>query len=71
MKRLSSGEREFTTIEAAKVLGVCIRTVRRHILRGELRGRMVGRYWRIPESALVEWKESEPNDALSDREKAG
>jgi excisionase family DNA binding protein len=56
MKRLSSGERDYSTVEAAKRLGVCVRTVRRHLLRGELRGQIVGQYWRIPESALKDFQ---------------
>jgi excisionase family DNA binding protein len=45
--------------EAARILGVCVRTVRREIDRGKLLGIRVGRNLRIKVSELRRYMESE------------
>ena len=38
--------------EFAKALGVCELTVRRKLDIGEIKGRKIGKYWRIPKEEL-------------------
>ena len=38
--------------EFAKALGVCELTVRRKLDSGEIKGRKIGKYWRIPKEEL-------------------
>lgn len=44
---------------AAKILGVCVRTVRREIDRNKLRAFRTGRLWKIRMSELRRYMESE------------
>jgi excisionase family DNA binding protein len=44
---------------AAKILGVCVRTVRREIDRGKLRAFRAGRLWKIQMSELRRYMEGE------------
>ena len=46
-------ERLLTVPEAAKSLGLCIDSVRRHLRSGKLEGVRVGGSWRVPESKLM------------------
>lgn len=39
--------------ETAKLLGVCLDTVRRHLRAGQIPGRRAGRDWRVPERAVL------------------
>ncbi len=48
-----AGERLLTVPEAAKSLGMCIDSVRRHLRSGKLEGVRVGGAWRVPESKLM------------------
>ena len=41
-----------TPAEAAAILAVSVKTVRRLLRRGELSGRKIGQSWRIPRRAL-------------------
>ena len=43
------------TEAAAELLGVEVVTVREWLRRGEIPGRRVGKLWRIPEEALMDW----------------
>lgn len=42
----------YSVKEFAKALGVCQLTVRRKIDSGEIKGRKIGKYWRIPKEEL-------------------
>ena len=44
---------------AAKILGVCVRTVRREIDRNKLRAFRAGRLWKVQMSELRRYMESE------------
>jgi len=56
-----SGESECVSLSrAAKILGVCVRTVRREIERGRLAAFRVGRSLRIRMSELRRYMESQP-----------
>lgn len=48
-------ERYYTTAQLAELLSVHPETIRRAAARGELRFVRVGRDYRFPESAVVEW----------------
>ena len=48
-----SGERLLTVKEAARSLGLCVDSVRRHLRSGKLQGVRVGGGWRVPESKLA------------------
>ena len=48
-----AGERLLTVPEAARSLGLCIDSVRRHLRSGKLEGVRVGGAWRVPESKLM------------------
>lgn len=50
-----------TPEQAAAKLQINEQTVRKFLRSGELRGSYIGRVWRIPESALIEWLESKQN----------
>jgi excisionase family DNA binding protein len=52
---LLSMNRVLTAEQAAEVLQLRPETVRRLLNKGELPGRKVGRKWRIPEQALLEF----------------
>lgn len=45
----------YSIYEAAEVLGVHERTIRRHIKTGELNAGKIGRQWRISREALLEY----------------
>lgn len=45
----------YSIYEAAEVLGVHERTIRRHIKTGELKAGKIGRQWRISREALLEY----------------
>jgi len=45
--------------EAAAMIGVCERTVKREIQRGKLRGLKVGRVWRVRVAAIEEYLEQQ------------
>ena len=47
------GERLLTVKEAARSLGLCVDSVRRHLRSGKLQGVRVGGGWRVPESKLA------------------
>ncbi len=47
--------RVLSTEAAAELLGVEVSTVRKWLRRGRIPGRRVGKLWRIPEQALIEW----------------
>ena len=53
--------------EVASMLGVNRNTVRRMLIRGELKGLKVGRLWRIKESDLREFLGIEDNEELTVR----
>lgn len=53
--------------EVASMLGVNRNTVRRMLIRGELKGIKVGRLWRIKESDLREFLGIEDNEELTVR----
>ena len=56
-----SGEPECVSLSrAAKILGVCVRTVRREIERGRLAAFRVGRSLRIRMSELRRYMQSHP-----------
>ena len=48
-----AGERLLTVREAARALGMCTDSVRRHLRSGKLQGVRVGGGWRVPESKLA------------------
>lgn len=45
--------RLFTVRETAKILGLCLDSVRHHLRSGQLPGVRVGRSWRVPERVLL------------------
>jgi excisionase family DNA binding protein len=45
----------FTTEEAAELLRVSPRTVCQWLRSGKIPGRKVGKFWLIPEAALLDW----------------
>jgi excisionase family DNA binding protein len=46
-----------TVAQAAKVLGLSLATVRRHVQEGRMKGERVGaRVWLIPEEEIERWK---------------
>jgi excisionase family DNA binding protein len=49
-----------TVDEAAEILKVRPETVRRLLTQGKLPGNKVGRYWRIPSNALMEFLSGAP-----------
>lgn len=54
-----------TPEQAAAKLQINEQTVRKFLRSGELRGSYIGRVWRIPESALIEWVESKQNRPIN------
>lgn len=56
-------ERTFSVHETAKILGLCLDSVRRHLRSGLLPGVRVGRNWRIAESHLAAYLGVESLDA--------
>lgn len=54
-----------TIEQTAQRLQLHPETIRRHLVRGTLRGIRRGRSWRVPESALTE---SKPEDVISREE---
>jgi len=63
----SGGPRDLSASEVAKIMGVSVRTVYRQLnlfleTNGQegLRGYKVGRLWRVPEVALVEYRTRSP-----------
>jgi excisionase family DNA binding protein len=60
----------YTVDEAAATLKVDVQTVRRMLQQGRIKGRKLGKAWRIPESALQSAVAVEPDatevDALLD-----
>jgi len=59
--RTSGVEEIFTPEEAAARLKIHPQTLRKFLREGAIRGYYVGRVWRIPESALMEWLETYSN----------
>jgi len=53
--------------EVASMLGVNRNTVRRMLIRGELKGIKVGRLWRIKEEDLKEFLAIDDNEELTVR----
>lgn len=45
--------RLFTVRETAKILGLCLDSVRHHLRSGQLQGVRVGGSWRVPEKVLL------------------
>jgi excisionase family DNA binding protein len=62
MNETSDGDvdQRVSLLRAAKILGVCVRTVRREIDRRRLAAFRVGRNLRIKMSGLQRYKEREP-----------
>jgi excisionase family DNA binding protein len=54
------GERLFTLLEAAEVLRLNPRTVRKFVRRGELEGRIIGGRWRFRREDLDSFYENAP-----------
>lgn len=57
-----NNEKHYTRNEIAKILSVNPMTVYREIRRGKLRAIRVGKDYRIPESALIEYQEKQKVD---------
>lgn len=51
-------ERWYSVKEVADALGVSVATVRRLVKRGKLGAVRTGHLWRIPESSLTEFRET-------------
>ncbi len=56
-----SAETFFTTKELAGRLQMNVQVITRKVQRGEIRAYKLGKDWRIPESAIVEWLEKNSN----------
>jgi excisionase family DNA binding protein len=58
----SPGERFLTLSEAAEVLRLSKRTVRKYVQRGEIKGKIIGKRWRFRRADLDTFFESAPSE---------
>jgi excisionase family DNA binding protein len=56
-----------TPEEVAERLKIDIQTVRRYLREGRLKGHLLGRVWRVPESALAAMLEATSNQSKKRR----
>jgi excisionase family DNA binding protein len=56
------GDHLLTLREAAEVLRLSTRTLRKYILRGEIKGRIIGRRWRVRRADLDAFFENAPSE---------
>lgn len=56
------GERLLTLREAAEVLRLTTRTVRKYVKRGEIRGKIIGKRWRFRRADLDCFYENTPSE---------
>ncbi len=67
MPRETDDDRLLTPQEAADYLRVSLRTIRRHLAAGTIRGRRVGKLWRIRKADLDAAFPAGPPPSLSRR----